>query len=481
MVDIVLHGDAAGQTVHVVDGAEDIVDDDVLGHQIVLMELDLLLQLLAGVLAQQLLQHVEADTLLDAALSQRIEVHIVAQVAHLVGLHPQRLIVHQNDHLGNADGVQQAGILLAQQVALIEEQLAGSGVCHRLCQLVAGDPLPEGQLLIELVPAHNGQIVAPGIEEQVVHQGLGSFHRGGLAGTELAVDLQHGVLIRLAGVLLQSSRDAGIVAEAVQDLRVGLEAQRPDQAGDGQLAVLVDTDPEHLVGVRLIFQPGTPIGDHRGGEDGQVGLNVDLLAVIHAGRTDDLRDHHALRAVDDEGAGVGHQGEIAHEDLLLLDLLRLLVPQTDRHLQGGGIRGVTGLALFHVILGGFIHPEVDEGQLQVALIVRDRPNVCENLPQTGVQKFPIGGLLDLQQVGHGHDFLVPGKILSEGFAVVLVLSHLHFHLSFAPPPCPAAGQVLYPIRSGELLNLFQFPIAFRWRMCYPVFVIRMGFHPLPFI
>ena len=73
------------------------------------MELDLLLQLLAGVLAQQLLQHIEADTLLDAALSQRIEVHIVAQVAHLVGLHPQRLIVHQDDHLGNADGVQQAG------------------------------------------------------------------------------------------------------------------------------------------------------------------------------------------------------------------------------------------------------------------------------------------------------------------------------------------------------------------------------------
>ena len=117
----------------------------------------------------------------------------------------------------------------------------------------------------------------------------------------------------------------------------------------------------------------------------------------------------------------------------------------------------------------------------VARIQKALANVCKNLPQTGVQKFPIGGLLDLQQVGHGHDFLVPGKILSEGFAVVLVLSHLHFHLSFAPPPCPAAGQVLYPIRSGELLNLFQFPIAFRWRMCYPVFVIRMGFHPLPFI
>ena len=34
---------------------------------------------------------------------------------------------------------------------------------------------------------------------------------------------------------------------------------------------------------------------------------------------------------------------------------------------------------------------------------------------------PIGGLLDLQQVGHGHDLLMPGKVLPQSFAVVLVL------------------------------------------------------------
>ncbi len=164
--------------------------------------------------------------------------------------------------------------LLAQQVAVLEQDLAGGGVRHGLDQLVAGHPLPQGQLLVELVAAHGGQVVAPGVKEQVVEQGLGGVHRGGLAGTELAVDLQHGVLIGLAGVLLQGGYDAGIVAERLQDLRVGLEAQGPDQAGDGQLAVLVDADPEHLVGVGLILQPGAPVGDDRGGEDGQVGLDV---------------------------------------------------------------------------------------------------------------------------------------------------------------------------------------------------------------
>ena len=109
--------------------------------------------------------------------------------------------------------------------------------------------------------------------------------------------------------------------------------------------------------------------------------------------------------------------------------VRLLVPQADGDLQGRGIRGVPRLALLHVILGRFVHTEINEGQLQVALIIRNRAHIVEYFPKSRIQKLLIGGLLDLQKVGHGHDFLVPGKILAEGFAVVLVLGHLHIHLS----------------------------------------------------
>ena len=56
MVDIIGEADAVGQAQQVADGGHDIVDDDVLGHQIVLVQLDLLNQILTGVLAQQLLQ-----------------------------------------------------------------------------------------------------------------------------------------------------------------------------------------------------------------------------------------------------------------------------------------------------------------------------------------------------------------------------------------------------------------------------------------
>ncbi len=51
MVDVVGRADAVGQAVQVVDGGKDVVDDDVLGNQVVLLALDQLLQLLAGVLS----------------------------------------------------------------------------------------------------------------------------------------------------------------------------------------------------------------------------------------------------------------------------------------------------------------------------------------------------------------------------------------------------------------------------------------------
>ena len=216
-----------------------------------------------------------------------------------------------------------------------------------------------------------------------------------------------------------------------QRLIARLAAQSPEKAGDGNLPVLVDTDPEKLVGVGLILQPRAPLRNDLGREDGQVGLDVHLVAVIHAGRADDLGHHHPLRAVDDEGAGVGHQGEIPHENLLLLDLLGLLVPQADLDLQGRGIVGVPGLALLHIVLGLFIHFVVNEGQLQVALVVADRAHVGEDLPQAGVQELLIGGLLDFQEVWHGNDFLIPGKVLAKGLPIILVFGHLHIHLSAA--------------------------------------------------
>ena len=89
VVDVVLDGDAPGQAVHIVDGRENIVHNDMLGDQLVLVEENLVDELLPAVLLQQLLQDAEPDPLFDLAGLKGIEVHIAAHIAHAVGDHPK--------------------------------------------------------------------------------------------------------------------------------------------------------------------------------------------------------------------------------------------------------------------------------------------------------------------------------------------------------------------------------------------------------
>ena len=78
----------------------------------------------------------------------------------------------------------------------------------------------------------------------------------------------------------------------------------------------------------------------------------------HAGRAMHLRDDHALGAVDDEGAVVGHERDVAHVDILLLDVLDrlgagLLVDiehdEAQRHLERRGIGHAALAALVDVV------------------------------------------------------------------------------------------------------------------------------------
>ena len=254
MVDIVLGHKAVGQRVHIVDGGEDIINDDVLGHQLVGAELALLDQLLALILLEQLHQYAKAHPLLDPTGFLGIEVHIAAHVAHAVGddLEYAAVIQHHAD-LAHTDGVQLMALVAGQHMALVKEDLTGSRIRHRQGQLLALGALPQGQLLVELVTAHDTQIVAARIEEQILNQRFGGIHRGRLAGALLAVDLQQGLFIGLAGILLQRHRNAGVIAEELPNFGVGLQTQCTDQAGNGDLAILIDTDPEHLGGVGFIL------------------------------------------------------------------------------------------------------------------------------------------------------------------------------------------------------------------------------------
>ena len=170
-----------------------------------------------------------------------------------------------------------------------------------------------------------------------------------------------------------------------------------------------------------------------------VGL-VHFVAVVHTGGTDDLGDDGTLSAVDDEAAALGHNGQVAHEDVLLLDLVGLGIAQPHPDLDGAGIGGVPLLALLNGVLGGVVHGVVQEAQLQLTGEVGNGAYVPEHFPQALVQEPLVGVLLDAEHIGHFQDLFVLCVALTLGLAEHFVLDHCHMDhhsLSFgiAPESC----------------------------------------------
>ena len=321
----------------------------------------------------------------------------------------------------------------------------------------------------------------PTVEEQALEQALGGLHRRGVAGAQLAVDLQQRVLAGDERILVQRGDYALVVAEHLLELVAGdaagdgvAQAAQPgvrlvrvvaahglEEEGDGQLAVLVDADVENIVHVRLILQPRAVVGYHRSAVGGYLRL-VGLFVVIDAGGADYLRHDDALRAVDDEGAAGGHEREVAHEYLLLLDLLGLAVAQADADLERRGVGGVARLALLNGVLRFVVHGVIDEAELQVAGIVRHRGHVAEDFPQPGLEEPLVRLFLDLQQVGHVLDLHAPGEALSDCFPVADISWHRCTLLVLESLVHPA---VLSNIR-GPLLhfheNLIEYPCKENW-------------------
>ena len=136
------------------------------------------------------------------------------------------------------------------------------------------------------------------------------------------------------------------LVELAEDLLVGEdhalleEPERAQERGGQHLAPPVHPHVEDVVGVELELHPGAAVGDDPRRE--QQLARGDRLALVvveeHAGRALELGDHHPLGAVDDEGALLGHQRQLAEIDLLLPHLadglgLGLLVVVDDLEAQ----------------------------------------------------------------------------------------------------------------------------------------------------
>ena len=115
-------------------------------------------------------------------------------------------------------------------------------------------------------------------------------------------------------------------------------------------------------------------------------VGVGVLREVDARRTDELAHDHALRAVDHERALVGHEREIAHEDLLVgdtLDFARLGRDKTDAHAQRRAVGHVALAALLDRILR-LAEAVLAELEDEVAGEVLDRRDRIERFPKPSV-------------------------------------------------------------------------------------------------
>ena len=203
-----------------------------------------------------------------------------------------------------------------------------------------------------------------------------------------------------------------------------VEAKRIHQRRHRNLAAAVDARIHDVLGVELDVEPGAAIRNDTGGEQ-ELARRVGLALVVieeHAGRTVHLRDDDAFSAVDDEGAVHRHERNVAHVDVLLLDVLDRLgaglfidieYDQPQRHLEGRGVGHAALAALVDVIFRR-LEFVFDEFQHRRSGKIRDREYRFENCLQPFVgpaafrrldqEELVVGRLLNLNEVRHLRDF-----------------------------------------------------------------------------
>ncbi len=117
---------------------------------------------------------------------------------------------------------------------------------------------------------------------------------------------------------------------------------------------------------------------------------------VHAGAADELRDDDALGAVDDEGAALGHEREVAHEDRLALDLTGGVVHELGGDEQGRGVGLVALLAVLDRVLD-LLEAVVAEAQRHRAAEVLDGRDLLEDLLEAGA----VGDVVASLGLGRG--------------------------------------------------------------------------------
>ncbi len=306
----------------------------------------------------------------------------------------------------------------SEMSSLISSMMSRGVSVRRVERLVDVEPR------VELVAPDAREVVALRVEEELPEQVLGRVDRRRLARALLLEELDQRALLGLRdlGVGLEREPDVEAVVEEIQDLLVGAGpalghvlalaqhvAHRAQQHAHGELALAVDADEDLALLVDLELEPGAA-GRHQV-RDEDLLLAVLGLHDVGARGADELRDDHALGAVDDERAPVGHPREVAHEDGLLTDLTRLAVLERDLDGQRASV-GEVLLATLGDRGDGLVEMDLLEDHGKVAGVVLDGRDIVDGLTETtllGVDQPLERAPLDVDQVWDFEGVLQTGE------------------------------------------------------------------------
>ena len=383
--------------------------------------------------------------------------------------------------------VQRLQQLLGDLFAGFGVDLAGLGVDEVFGEVVAGQFLVRQAqrlqaLFLQLARGAHGELLA-GFEHDLAGVGVDQVVDGRIAAEAVGVERHAPAFL---GALVED-----LLVEGRQDL-LAVEAEREHQRRHRNLAAAVDTREHDVLGVELDVEPGAAIGNDARGEQ-QLARRMGLALVVveeHAGRTVHLRDDDALGAVDDEGAVHGHERDVAHVDVLLLDVLDglgagFLVDiehdEAQRHLERRR-EGHAALAALVDVVFRLLEFVADEFQHRGAREVGDREHRAEHGLQALVeaaargfvdhQELVIGRLLNLDEVRHLGDFLDVSEELANAFATGECLLR-HRGLSSASPP-PEGEPSEARLAAATRVEFFEpsRPPKSRFQAFRPDFVLR---------
>ena len=238
----------------------------------------------------------------------------------------------------------------------------------------------ETELAVDLVTTDLGEVVALGIEVEVVEKCTGGFGSNLLTWTQLAVDVLEGFFLGEDVVFLQGGFDRWEPLELVKDL-FAREAEGLQEYCDRLIALAVDTNADLVALIDLELEPRTTARDDASRVNVFVAELLWLTVEVHTRRTHELRHNHALGSVDDEGTASGHEREVAHEHGLSFDLTGEVVHELGVHVERRSESLTALLALVDRVLR-FFKLGIRERQLHCLTEVFDRRDLFKDFVET---------------------------------------------------------------------------------------------------